>query len=125
MRCASLCPQNAIEAGHSWGVALYFLTAIPAGTMLLGWLGERLPPLAALDRAPTRSVLDLVYLYSSLFVAYALFHLALRIPVVNALFAKTTFTHYWGRHWLPRSLKESANGGPKHAPTAPGRSKQS
>ena len=34
MRCAAFCPKDAIEAGHSWGVLLYYITAIPVATYL-------------------------------------------------------------------------------------------
>ena len=111
MRCASVCPHNAIEAGQSWGIALYFLVTLPVGAMLLDGLAKRVPALAPLSGGPVGPLLDVAYTYAALFLAYPLFHLALRLPIVNELFARTTFTHYWGRHRLSRSLRASRKPG--------------
>ena len=88
MRCGALCPKGAVEAGHSWGVALYFLTTLPA-TLLA--LQSRL-----LDRVAVLPVMMAV-----VFVSYVLFHLLNRLRPVSWLFAHTTLTHYWGRYREP------------------------
>jgi ferredoxin len=96
MRCMAYCPQQAIEAGHSWAVILYFITSVPAATMLLNALGDRFAGLSALE-----PVLEYVYVLGSMFLAYALFSLALRVPWINRFFTLTTLTHYYRRYHEP------------------------
>ena len=109
MRCAAFCPHNAIEAGHSWGVIVYYLTAIPISVYIMSWFGGIIPQIATLDSYWLRRLLDIVYFYPALFILYALFQLLLRVPIVNWLFAHTSFTHlqFWGRYREPdASLKQ-------------------
>lgn len=101
MRCAAFCPKDAIEAGHSWGLILYYITAIPAATYLLSWLDGYIPGMRNLDGTLFSEVLYLIYLYPSMFLSYRVFHLLTQIPAVNWFFAHTTFTHYWGRYREP------------------------
>jgi ferredoxin len=101
MRCAAFCPKDAIEAGHSWGLILYYITAIPAATYLLSWLDGYIPGMRNLDGTLFSEVLYLIYLYPSMFLSYRVFHLLTQIPAFNWFFAHTTFTHYWGRYREP------------------------
>jgi NAD-dependent dihydropyrimidine dehydrogenase PreA subunit len=101
MRCMGYCPTLAVEAGQSWLVLLYFITSVPAGTWFLSWLTERFPGTAGLDGWFTVNLLNLLYLYASLFLSYALFHRLLRIWQVNALFTYTTFTRLYPRYHEP------------------------
>lgn len=88
MRCGALCPKGAVEAGQSWGVALYFLTTLPATLLVLG------PgPLARVALLPAAMAV--------VFVSYLLFHLLNRLRPVNWFFAHTTLTHYWNRYREP------------------------
>ena len=34
IRCSAFCPRQAIEAGHSWGVILYFMAGVPVSVYL-------------------------------------------------------------------------------------------
>ncbi|OPZ71153.1 MAG: NADH-plastoquinone oxidoreductase subunit [bacterium ADurb.Bin478] len=99
MRCASLCPRNAVEAGHSWGVALYYLTSVPVAAHLFSWLGGRL----ATEQNGLSLALQLVLYYPAVFLSYFLFHALLRFRIVNWLFTHTTMTHlpFWGRYHAP------------------------
>ena len=103
MRCASLCPRKAIEAGHSWGVALYFLTSVPVAATLAVWLGGRLAAEQGLLQSGLGLALLLLLTYPAIFLSYFLFHALLRFRVVNWLFTHTTMTHlpFWGRYHAP------------------------
>jgi ferredoxin len=101
MRCAAFCPKDAIEAGHSWGVVLYYITAIPIATFLLLSLDGYIPGIRNFDGTLVSQVLNLIYLYPALFLSYRIFHLLIQIPAVNRFFTYTTFTHFWGRYREP------------------------
>ena len=101
MRCMGYCPKNAVEAGHSWGVVLYLLTTIPVSMYVFVWLTGLIPGIAALDSGPARLVLHLAYIYPALYLAYRLFDILLRVPVINALFTHTTLTHWYRRYHHP------------------------
>jgi hypothetical protein len=95
------CPQGAIEAGHSWGIILYLVTSLPAAAFVFGLLGPASPFLESIDGIWTRRVIRLVYTYASLFLCYAVFNLAVRIPVINTLFTWTTLTRLYRRYHEP------------------------
>ncbi len=95
MRCMCFCPQNAIEAGHSWGVILYFITMVPVSIYLLSWLINIFPVLEVFDNKLISGIINIIYYFMSLFISYYLFNLLLRIPIINKLFTYTTFTHYY------------------------------
>lgn len=103
MRCASLCPCKAIEAGHSWGVALYFLTSVPVAATLAVWLGGRLAAEQGLLQSGLYLALQLLLTYPALFLSYFLFQTLLRLRIFNWLFTHTTMTHlsFWGRYHAP------------------------
>jgi ferredoxin len=101
MRCATFCPQGAIEAGHSWGLVLYFITAVPVSAYLLAWLGESVPGIRYLKGPWLDLVVNLAYFYPATFGSYILFQGLLRVPVINRFFTHTTLTHYWGRYREP------------------------
>lgn len=101
MRCAALCPEQAVEAGHSWGFVAGALTSVPVLYLIL-----TAAPDIGFENLYDKSVLlrDVVYYanwFFAVMLAYPLFWLANKIPIVNKFFAATTFTHYWGRYKLP------------------------
>lgn len=102
MKCAALCPHNAIEAGHSWGVILYFVTTLPIFAYLLSLLGAD-SFAKAFDGYLLGNFLNILYFYPAIFVSYYAFSLLIRIPFVNHLFTNTTLTHlpFWGRYREP------------------------
>jgi ferredoxin len=117
MRCAGLCPQNAIEAGQSWGVILYIITAIPVSYYIFSTLDLYIPGIAHLKGSGFGYVLDILTFYPAIFISYYIFHFLLRIPAVNWLFAHTTMTHFsfWGRYREPGSkLKQIDDKGALH-----------
>jgi ferredoxin len=101
MRCAAFCPHDAIEAGHSWGVVLYFISAVPVSFYVFAWLGKSIPGTAHLNGYWLGEILDLAYFYPAIFGAYILFQVLLRVPAINMFFTYTTLTHYWGRYREP------------------------
>ena len=105
MKCAAVCPHNAIEAGHSWGVILYFITAVPVSAYLFSLLGVDLKSGGSSGTYVLRNALNIVYFYPALFVSYYVFSLLIRIPLLNALFTHTTLTHlpFWGRYREPKT----------------------
>ena len=114
MRCMSYCPKEAVEAGHSWLVLLYLITAVPFSTYLFGWLEGLLPWAGGLRRSVVGSAIDLLYFYLSLFASYYLYDLLLRLPLINRLFTLTTLTHFYRRYHEPETrlldLKPGAAG---------------
>jgi len=109
MRCMNFCPKNAIEAGHSWAVILYYVTMIPVSDYVLNWLGGRVPWLASVKRAGLGMLLQYGYMLLAISVAYLLFTAAIRAPAINRLFSFTTLTHYYRRYHEPETrLKDMA-----------------
>lgn len=105
MKCAALCPHNAIEAGHSWGVILYFITALPVSTYLFSLLGADPGNSEIIQTHWLGDVLNIIYFYPAIFVSYFVFYLLIRVPFLNYLFTHTTMTHlpFWGRYREPKT----------------------
>jgi Pyruvate/2-oxoacid:ferredoxin oxidoreductase delta subunit len=101
MRCISFCPEEAVEAGHSWAVIAYFITAVPVAQYLVNALAGRLPGVEILGTTWAAMIVQYPFFLISLVVAYALFYLVTRIPAVNALFAYTTLTRVYRRYHEP------------------------
>ena len=107
MRCMGYCPRNAVEAGHSLGLLLYFVTSIPVGVFLLNYLNRFLPGAEDLSHSWVNWLLQYPYMLLSLFLCYLLVTLLVRIPVINKAFTWTTFTRGWRRYHEPDTrLKE-------------------
>jgi len=103
MRCAAFCPRNAVEAGHSWGVILYFIAAVPISAYLFSWLDMYIPGIGSLEGLWIGDILNLIYYYPAIFISYYIFHSLIRIPLINWLFTYTTMTHFWGRYREPNT----------------------
>jgi ferredoxin len=103
MRCAALCPQNAIEAGQSWGVIVYFIATIPIAFYIFSTLNTYIPGIKNLSGSWPGFILGLLFYYPAIFISYYIFHFLLRIPAINWIFTHTTMTHFsfWGRHREP------------------------
>ena len=105
MKCAAICPRHAIEAGHSWGILLYFITAFPLSLYLLSSLGVDVAASGTINSTLIITLVDILYLYVSLFLSYAIFNFLIRIPLINSIFTYTTMTHlpFWGRYREPNT----------------------
>jgi len=101
MRCAAFCPHKAIEAGHSWGVILYFISAIPVSIYIFTWLDGFVPGIRELKGSLIGEMVDLLYYYPAIFISYYIFFALIQIPWINWLFTHTTITHFWGRYREP------------------------
>jgi len=101
MRCMAYCPRNAVEAGHSVGVILYYVTAIPASFYLVNGLAGISSWFEGLGNPWFSTLLQYAYILLSMFVAYLLFTLLIRVPVFNRLFTYTTLTHFYRRYHEP------------------------
>jgi len=113
MRCAAFCPHNAIEAGQSWGVILYFIAGVPISAYLLSWFEMPISDIGALERQWVGDILNLLYFYPAIFISYYIFVVLIRIPAINWIFTHTTMTHFsfWGRYSEPHTrLKNIAIG---------------
>jgi len=116
MRCAAFCPHNAIEAGHSWGVILYFLAGVPVSTYLVSRINGHLFSVENLQGHWVGNIVKLSYYYLAIFISYYVFNTILRIPVINWIFTHTTMTHwfFWGRYREPNTKLNNIAAGYKN-----------
>ena len=105
MRCSAFCPRNAIEAGHSWGVILYFIAGVPVSAYIFSWSNGYIPGVENLAGNWTGDIINLIYYYPAIFISYFIFNTLIRIPAINWIFAHTTMTHlpFWGRYREPNT----------------------
>lgn len=99
MRCMAFCPEHAVQAGHSWGALLYFLTAATG----FDWLLNRIIPGVLPDTLWTAILVEYPLTLLAIGLAYSLFFRLMRIPAVNTFFARTTLTRYWRRYREPHT----------------------
>ena len=110
MRCMGYCRKKAVEAGHSWAIVLYFITAIPVLSYLWIWLHETLKFYPVISGNWTIEVLYAfnfliysVYFLAAVFLAYRIFWYVIRFPVFNSFFSLTTLTRYYRRYHQPQT----------------------
>jgi Pyruvate/2-oxoacid:ferredoxin oxidoreductase delta subunit len=101
MHCMGYCPEEAVQAGHSWAVILYFITVIPFAQYLLNSLVMVLPGAETIRGTWGMNVIQYPFFLISLAAAYVLFWFLTRIPAVNAVFAYTTLTRAYRRYHEP------------------------
>ncbi len=106
MRCMNYCPERAVEAGHSWAIALFYLAHLP----LAAWLLHALAQVAVLAGPATNPWVVFWTRYGlqllALAVAYAGFWWLVRVPFFNRLFAWTTLTRWYRRYREPGTTLE-------------------
>ena len=103
MRCMAFCKKEAILAGHSWGVILYFITSVPFIMILLRktkFLSFILP---FTKDFWLNQIIEMIYIIPALLISYWIFWLLIQIPFINTLFAYTTFTRYFRRYHEPET----------------------
>lgn len=100
MHCIAFCPEEAVQAGHSWAVILYFVTSVPAAQYLLGELTAHVPGHPDAGEWTTM-LIQYPYFLTSTAAAYVVFNLLCRIPVVDAAFTYTTATRFYRRYHEP------------------------
>ncbi len=103
MRCMAYCPQSAIEAGHSWGILLYFIVTVPLYIYLVNLVTEFIPGIHQ-NITETLSVgIFILQYFLFLFLSYWVFFILTRIPIVNVLFTYTTPTRFYRRYHEPQT----------------------
>ena len=109
MRCMGYCRKKAVEAGHSWAVALYFITAVPVISFLWVWLHQSLNFYPVIRGYWTIEIVYvfnflvyLVYFWAAVILSYGIFWYLLRFSFFNTLFTMTTLTHYYRRYHHPQ-----------------------
>jgi len=105
MKCAAICPHNAIEAGHSWGVILYLITTFPISIYLFSLFGADSKSIEQAGNHWIGNGLNILCFYPAIFLSYYFFSVLIRIPLLNYLFTHTTMTHlpFWGRYREPKT----------------------
>ena len=103
MRCMAFCPVEAVEAGHSWGVILFYITCSAAAMHFLSLLKSHISALNFISGLWLESIFVLLYFYFALGVSYFFFSLIVRIPIINRLFTLTTLTHWYRRYHEPQT----------------------
>jgi Pyruvate/2-oxoacid:ferredoxin oxidoreductase delta subunit len=101
MHCMGFCPEQAVQAGHSWAVILYFISAVPFAQYLLNLMVTYIPGAEMIRGTWAMTVIQYPFFLMSLAAAYALFYLLTRITAVNAAFAYTTLTRAYRRYHEP------------------------
>lgn len=109
MRCMGYCPTRAIEAGHSWAVILYFITAIPLVTGLLAWLRGMWAFIPDVQGYWTAQVVNFLYFWPAVLLCYHGFWRLLGNTWINRLFTVTTLTHAYRRYHHPDIRPEDLN----------------
>ena len=128
MRCMGYCRKKAVEAGHSWAVGLYFITAVPVISYAWHWLHGSLNFYPVLSGFWTTEMLYVfnfmiytVYFLAAVSLSYWIFWYLGRFPVVNRLFSLTTLTHYYRRYHHPATrLRDLISKKKTSNPTSPG-----
>ena len=98
MRCAAFCKAGAIEAGHSWGVLVYFLASTLIAVRMADWVASFAPWTGPDQSWLFSEIINSLFFLAFLFMLYRIFHVALKIPAINWLFTHTTLTHFWSRY---------------------------
>ncbi len=101
MRCMNYCPCRAIEAGYPFAIALYFITSVPSGYIVLDWLCGRFPALTGIDNDFTRWVISYAATLISIVISYIMFTGLLRFRWFNRLMTICTPTEYYRRYHEP------------------------
>jgi len=101
MRCMAYCKKEAIIAGHSWGVLLFFITSVPINFLLLRKTG--LFAAMGIENLWVKQIIEMVYVIPAIIISYWIYWLLIRIPFVNTLFTYTSLTRYFRRYHEPET----------------------
>lgn len=103
LRCMNFCEQNAVEAGHSWALILYFIGTFSLSSHIFQFLIPYFPWLDFLKSWYTLEIVNAVYYYPAYFIAYYIFFELIRWKPLNHLFTFTTLTHFFKRYHEPNT----------------------
>lgn len=101
MRCMAYCKKEAIIAGHSWGVILFYITSVSLNYYLL----QNTDLLAAtgIENYWLKQTVEMIYVIPAIIISYWIYWLLVQIPFINTLFAYTSFTRYFRRYHEPET----------------------
>lgn len=99
MRCVGYCPNKAVECNTFLLIAFIVLfCAIPIDMMVLNFFDT----ISGFSSMQGHIIIQYLMCYIILLllgiVIYALFYSINRIPVINRLFTRLSFTHYWRKY---------------------------
>ena len=103
LRCMAFCKKEAIEAGHSWGVLLYYITSVPVIIIMISKVNLWSSMLSCIEGFWIKQLVEMIYIIPALIISYWIFWLLIRIPLVNTFFSYTTFTRYFRRYHEPKT----------------------
>lgn len=103
MRCSAFCPRDAIEAGHSWGVILYFIMSVPAAAYVISLFIDHYFGIKNFETHWSIGIINFLFYYPAIFISYYIFNKLVNIPAFNRIFTHTTLTHlpFWKRYREP------------------------
>ncbi len=101
MRCMAYCPQQAVEAGHSWALISWYGIGAPVAAFAVPFVLASIPGLDRLNLPLLVSALEMLFFIPLLVLAYWGLHYLIAIPFFNRLFTWTTLTHWWRRYQEP------------------------
>jgi hypothetical protein len=96
----SVCPPQAVEAGHSWAVLLGVTLSYLLAAMAVG-LKAALASLSVTASDGLLQILQYPFYLAILSLAYLIFWSGLRFHAVNAAFTCTTLTRCFRRYHEP------------------------
>jgi Pyruvate/2-oxoacid:ferredoxin oxidoreductase delta subunit len=101
MRCMAFCPKRCVEAGHSFGAIMFYVTTIPVWAYLLDAVVARYEWFAPSANMWTAALLYIVYSIAVMFAGYAVLDVIVRVPFINRIFTHTTLTSVYRRYHEP------------------------
>lgn len=101
LRCLNICPRKSVEAGVAWGAILIGISSVPAERYLLDLIAPPGTLPAFMGDYLFRQILNILFFFPAVVVAYRVLSAALRLRAVNALFTATSLSHYYGRYREP------------------------
>jgi len=103
MHCMGYCPEKAVEASHPLGAAFYFIFSISFSAFFAMYMKKIFPGFSGQLHTALSLVIDYCYIITGYYLLYRVFHLLMRIPVVNTILTGATFTRYYRRYHEPET----------------------
>jgi ferredoxin len=101
MRCMGYCQFQAIEASHSLGAIIFYITNIPIFTYLIETLSLKIAGFVPIDFQLVERFVRYPAFLAAVFICYFIFTLLIKVPFINTFFAYTTLTHFYRRYHEP------------------------
>ncbi|MCD4656955.1 MAG: EFR1 family ferrodoxin [Planctomycetes bacterium] len=107
-RCIAYCPKKAIEASHQL-LVFWILVTMSYSILQVLHLSSYFADLGPFT-VNIREFTETIVIYPFVFLTYFIFHLLMRVPILNRLFTFTTFTHYFTRYREPDTKTKDLKG---------------